>query len=52
LLLQAEGDYLVSYADKVTEILRRMETGVYGVVERAGLRHFKVWQMDGLLQGG
>ncbi|KAG1664996.1 hypothetical protein FOA52_014676 [Chlamydomonas sp. UWO 241] len=44
--LTAEGEYLVAYATKVTEILRRMEAGTYGVVERGGLRQFKVPPRD------
>ncbi len=30
------------YAEKVTEVLCRMEAGVYGVIDKGGLRSFKV----------
>ncbi|GAX74811.1 hypothetical protein CEUSTIGMA_g2258.t1 [Chlamydomonas eustigma] len=40
--LKKEIHYLMSYAEKVTEVLRTMETGVYGVIERGGLRQYKV----------
>ncbi len=33
---------IAEYAEKVTEVLRRMESGVYGVVDKGGLRSFKV----------
>ena len=40
--MQVEAEYLINYAEKVTEILRRMEAGVYGMVERGGVRQFKL----------
>lgn len=43
---QAEAEYLILYAEKATEVLRRMEAGVYGMVERGGVRQFKVPQRD------
>eukprot|EP00798_Chlamydomonas_sp_ICE-L_P025375 gene25375-11036_t len=40
--MQAESEYIASYAEKVTEIIRRMESGFYGVVDMGGVRSFKV----------
>lgn len=44
--LQAEVEHLAAYAERVTEVLRRMESGVYPVVERAGVRAFRLPARD------
>lgn len=44
--LQQELDYLAGYAERVTGILRHMEAGTYGVVERGGLRAFRLPARD------
>ena len=46
--VQAESEYIASYAEKATEVLRRMENGVYGVVDKAGVRSYKVRGRVGL----
>ena len=44
--MQSEIDYLGVFAAKLTELLRKLESGSYAVVERGGMRQYKVPQRD------
>jgi kinesin family protein 7 len=44
--LQAEIEHLAVYAERVTEVLRRMEAGVYPIVDKAGVRAFRLPARD------
>lgn len=44
--LQAECDHLAAYCERVTAVLKNMEAGVYEVVERGGLRAFRLPPRD------
>ncbi|KAF5833468.1 hypothetical protein DUNSADRAFT_10222 [Dunaliella salina] len=44
--LHAEVDLLTTYAERVTELLQKMEAGAHGMVEMSGIRSLKVPHRD------